>query len=116
MTFSRAISLDELRGLPPRQLAAAVLEIVTISLADRGWLSASSSLTNGELVGQIGQRHSGLAGPFASLVNAIEKVIYGDRLPDDEARQRLLVTAAALIERTRDGPTTASASASGRMR
>ncbi|GMQ96235.1 MAG: hypothetical protein BMS9Abin14_764 [Gammaproteobacteria bacterium] len=106
---SRALSLEELRGLPPRQLAAAVLEIVTLSLADRGWLSASSSFTNGELVRQIGQRHSDLAGSFTSLVKAIENVIYGDRLPDEEARQRLLVTAAELIERSRGGPTTASA-------
>ena len=105
---SRALSLDELRGLPPRQLAAAVMEIVTAALADRGWLSASSSLTNGELVRQIGQRQSSLAGSFTSLVNAIENVIYGDRLPDDEARQRLLVTAAELVERTRGGPTRAS--------
>ena len=102
------MSLDELRGLPPRQLAAAVLEIVTTALADRGWLSASSSLTNGELVRQIGQRHSDLAGSFASLVNAIENVIYGDRLPDDAARQRLVLTAAELIARTRGGSATAS--------
>ena len=105
---SRAMSLDELRGLPPRQLAAAVLEIVTMTFADRGWLSASSSLTNGELVSQVGQRQSGLAGSFTSLVNAIENIIYGDRLPDDEARERLLVTAAELIARTRGGPTTVS--------
>jgi len=105
---SHAMSLDQLRELPPRQLAAAVLEIVTVSLADRGWLSASASLTNGELVRQIGQRQSSLAGSFTSLVNAIENVIYGDRLPDDEVRQRLLVTAAELVERTRGGPTRAS--------
>jgi hypothetical protein len=105
---SRAMSLDELRGLPPRQLAAAVLEIVTTALADRGWLSASSSLTNGELIRQIGRRQSGVAGSFTSLVNAIENIIYGDRVPDDEARQRLVVTAAELIERARGGSTTAS--------
>ena len=105
---SRAMSLDELRGLPPRQLAAAALEIVTKRFADCGWLSSKASLTNGELVRQIGQRQSGLAGSFTSFVNAIETVIYGDRLPDDEARKRLLVTAAELIERTGGGPTTAS--------
>ncbi len=104
---SRAMSLDQLRGLPPRQSAAAVLEIVTTTLADRGWLSASSSLTNGERVKQVGQRRSDLAGSFASLVNAIESVIYGDRLPGDEASQRLVVTASELIARTRGGPTTA---------
>lgn len=105
---SRVMSLNQLRGLPPRQLAAAVLEIVTVTLANRGWLSSNSSLTNGELVRQIGQRQGGLAGSFTSLVNGIEKIIYGDRLPDDEARQRLLVTAGELIERARDGSTAAS--------
>ena len=100
--------LDELRALPPRQLAAAILEIVTRTFADRGWLSSSSSLTNGELVRQIGQRQTALSDPFTGLVNAIEKVIYGDRLPDDEARQRLLASAHALIERAGDGPTPAS--------
>ncbi len=104
---SRALSLDELRGLPPRQLAAAVLEIVIATFADRGWLSSSSSLTNGELGRQIGQRQSGLAGSFTSLVNGIEKIIYGDRLPDDEARQRLIVTAGELIEHARGGSTAA---------
>jgi hypothetical protein len=105
---SRAKSLDELRGLPPRQLAAAILEIVTATLADCGWLSSSSSLTNGELVRQIGQRRSDLAGSFTTLVNRIETIIYGDRLPDDEARQRLLVVAGELIERARGGSTAVS--------
>jgi hypothetical protein len=99
----RAMSLDELRALPPRQSAAAILEIVTRALAERGWLSSNASLTNGELVRQIGQRQTTLGDPFAGLVNAIEKVIYGDRLPDDEARQWLLASAHALIERARGG-------------
>jgi len=105
---SRAKSLYELRGLPPRQLAAAILEIVTATLADRGWLSSGSSLTNGELVRQIGQRQSDLAGSFTSLVNRIENIIYGDRLPNEEARQRLIVSAGELIERARGGSTAVS--------
>ncbi len=95
------MSLDGLRALPPRQLAAAILEMVTGTFAERGWLSSSTSLTNGERVRQVGERQSGLAGPFTGLVNAIDKIIYGDRLPDDEARQRLLASAHELIERTR---------------
>jgi hypothetical protein len=97
----RAMSPDELRALPPRQLAAAILEMVTGSFAERGWLSSSATLTNGELVRQVGERQRGLAGPFSGLVNAIETIIYGDRLPDDEARQRLLASAHDLVERAR---------------
>lgn len=95
----QAMSLDDLSTLPPRRLAAAILEIVTRTFADRGWLSSTSSLTNGELVRQIGQRQAALGRPFTGLVTAIEKVIYGDRLPDDEARQRLLASAHELLER-----------------
>lgn len=102
---SRCVSLGELQSLPARQLAAAVLEIVTTSFADRGWLSASSSLTNGELITQLGQRHSHVAGSFTDLVNGIERVIYGDRLPDDESRQRLVASAHALVELARGGAT-----------
>ena len=103
-----AKSLDALAHLPPRQLAAAILEIVTGTLAERGWVSASSSLTNGELVRQINQRQTGLSAAFTSLVNGTEKVIYGDRLPDDASRQRLLATARKLIARARGASTVAS--------
>ena len=103
-----AKSLDALAHLPPRQLAAAILEIVTGTLAERGWVSASSSLTNGELVRQINQRQTGLSASFTSLVNGTEKVIYGDRLPDDASRQRLLATARKLIARARGASTVAS--------
>lgn len=98
---SRAVSLDELRALPARQMAAAILEIVTAALVDRGWLSSSSSLTNGELVRQLGKQQRGIAGAFTDLVDGIEKVIYGDRLPDDESRQRLITTAREVIELAR---------------
>lgn len=107
----RAASLDELRQLPPRELAAAILEIVTDAFAERGWLSSSSSLTNGELIKQIGQRQSAVVRSFASLVNGIEKIIYGDRPPDDETRQRLIDSAGELIERAhRSSPTAAGQS------
>lgn len=92
-------SLRELRQLPARQMAAAILEAVTAAFAERGWLSFSSSLTNGELVRQIGQRQDAVARPFASLINGIETIIYGDRPPDDETRQRLIDCAGELIER-----------------
>ena len=104
----RARSLDELRALPARQLAAAILEMVTGTFAERGWLSSSASLTNGELVRQVGQRQLGLAGPFTGLVNMIDKILYGDRLPDDESRQRLLVSAHELIEGARAASTAPS--------
>jgi hypothetical protein len=104
---SRAPSLDELGNLPARQLATAVLEIVTAAFAHRGWLSASTSLTNGELIRQLGQQHSSVAGLFTDLVRGIEKVIYGDRLPDDESRQRLVATARELMERARSISTVA---------
>jgi hypothetical protein len=61
-------SLDELRGLPTRQLAAGILEYVTAVFAERGWLSSSTSLTNGELVREVSRRKSSLAGPFIGLV------------------------------------------------
>lgn len=101
---ARGASLDEIRSLPPRQFAAAVLQIVTATFADRGWLSASSSLTNGELVRQLGQRSRGIAGTFSDLVHGIETVIYGDRLPDDESRQRLTENARELVDLARGGP------------
>jgi hypothetical protein len=107
---ARTLTLDELRGLPPRQLAAGILEMVTATLAERGWLSSSSSLTNGELVRQIGQRRGGLAESFAGLVSGIEMILYGDRPPDNDTRQRLLATAKELIESADRGPATASAS------
>jgi hypothetical protein len=105
---TRTLTLDELRGLPPRQLAAGILEVVTATLAERGWLSSSSSLTNGELVRQIGQRRSALAGSFTSLVRNIEKIIYGDRQPDDETREQLVATARELMDSTHHGPAAAS--------
>jgi hypothetical protein len=108
----RATSLEELRGLPPRQMAATVLEIVTAAFAERGWLSSSSSVTNGELARQIGQRKSDLAWPFTRLVTGIEKIIYGDRLPDEETRQRLIDSAGELIESARGG----TSAVSGRTR
>ena len=97
----RLTSLAELRGLPPKQMAATVLEIVTAAFAERGWLSSSASFTNGELARQIGQRKSDLARPFTHLVFEIEKIIYGDRLPDEDARQRLVDSAGELIESAR---------------
>ena len=99
----REMSLEELRGLPPRQMAATVLEIVTAAFAERGWLSSSPSFTNGERARQIGQRKSDLARPFARLVTGIEKIIYGDRLPDEDGRQRLIDSAGELIESARGG-------------
>lgn len=97
----RPKSLDQLRQLPPRELAAAILEIVTAAFAERGWLSSSSSLTNGELVRQIGQRQDSVARSFSSLISGIERIIYGDRSADDETRQRLIDSAGALIEQAR---------------
>ena len=99
----REIPLEELRGLPPRLMAATVLEIVTAAFAERGWLSSSSSFTNGERARQIGQRKSDLARPFTRLVTGIEKIIYGDRLPDEDGRQRLIDSAGELLESARGG-------------
>lgn len=107
----RPKSLDELRHLPARQLAAAMLEVVTTELAERGWLSSGSSRTNGELVRQIGQRQHDLAASFTRLVNGIERIIYGDRSLDDETRQGLIATASELVKRARSAPTATSASA-----
>ena len=106
----RATSLEELRGLPPRQMAATILEIVTAAFAERGWLSSSSSVTNGELARQIGQRKSDLARPFTRLVIGIEKIIYGDRLPDEDTRQRLIDSAGELIESAGGGASAVSGS------
>ena len=103
-----AMSLDDLTALPSRQLAAAILGIVTRTFADRGWLASTSSLTNGELVTQIGRRQTALRDPFSGLVGAIEQVIYGDRDTDDDARQRLLASARALLARADAEPTAAS--------
>jgi hypothetical protein len=108
----RLTSLEGLRGLPPRQMAAAVLEIVTAAFAERGWLSSGASFTNGELASQIGQRKSDLARPFTRLVIGIEKIIYGDRLPDEDTRQRLIDSAGELMESARGG----TSAVSGRTR
>jgi hypothetical protein len=105
---ARTPALDELPGLPPRELAAGILAIVTATLAERGWLSSSESLTNGELVRQVAERRSVLAASFTSLVLAIEKILYGDRPPDDATRQRLVAAATALVEHARSGSAAAS--------
>ena len=94
---ARRLSFDELRDLPARRMAAAVLELVTESFAERGWLSSNSSLTNGERVEQMAERHGELAGRFSDIVRAIEEVVYGDRLPGEEARAWLLASAGELI-------------------
>lgn len=106
----RIPTLDELPGLPPRQLAAGILAIVTATLAERGWLSSSSSLTNGELVRQIGQRRSALVDSFSGLVNGVETILYGDLPADDETRHRLIATARALVEDARRASTAAPVS------
>jgi len=92
-----AVSFEELRNLPARQLAAGILAVVTAAFADRGWISSSSSLTNGERIRQLAQRQGGIAGAFEGLVRGIEKVIYGDRDADAAARQRLLESARELV-------------------
>jgi len=94
---ARAASFEELRDLPARQLAAGILDIVTAAFADRGWMSSSSSLTNGERVRQLAQRQGGIADSFEELVYSIEKVIYGDRDADDEVRRGLLESARQLV-------------------
>ena len=106
----RATSLEELRGLPARQMAATILQIVTAAFAERGWLSSSSSVTNGELARQIGERKRDLARPFMRLVIGIEKIIYGDRLPDEDTRQRLIDSAGELIESAGGGVSAVSGS------
>ena len=100
-------SLDALRGLPPRQLAAGILDFVTTAFVERGWLSSSTSLTNGELVRQVGRRKSSLAGTFTGLVSGVENIIYGDRLPDDAARQQLFDAATELVEGARSAASVA---------
>lgn len=100
---AHARSIDEIRGLPPRELAAAALKIVTEAFAARDWVSPSVSLTNGELVRQVGKRQPGLGNAFGALVNAIETVIYGDRPANDEERNRLLESTARLMERAHHG-------------
>ena len=82
---------------------------MTATLAERGWLSSSSSLTNGELVRQMSGRPSSLAASFTTLVNAVERILYGDLPPDDETRQRLVTAARALVEDARREATAASA-------
>ena len=101
VTRAHEKSIDELRGLPAREMAAAALRIVTDAFVARGWASPSASLTNGELVKEVGQRQRGLSGSFGALVIAIERVIYGDRSASDEERNRLLDSAARLVERAR---------------
>lgn len=102
---ARRASFDDLRGMPPRQLAATILEIVTAAFAERGWLAAGAGLTNGELVRQVRQCQSRLAPRFAGLVNGVETIVYGDRLPDEGARQRLLATARRLVDDARGAAT-----------
>jgi len=100
---ARAVTFDALRGLPPRALAAAIVEIVTAAFAERGWLSRSESLTNGELVRQVQENQSAIGPPFAALLGAIETIVYGDRVPDEESRRRLIASTDALLARTREG-------------
>jgi hypothetical protein len=105
---AHARSIDEIRGLPPRELAAAALKIVTDAFAARDWVSPSVSLTNGELVRQVGKRQPGLSNAFGALVSAIETVIYGDHTANEEERNHLLESTARLMERARQGPRAAT--------
>ncbi len=78
-----------------------MLALVTSDFAERGWLSAGPGRTNGELVRELRQRRQGLAEPFTRLVNAIDSVLYGDRIPDEAAAGGLVVAADALLEGSR---------------
>lgn len=100
------VNLDELPGMAPRQMAASAMTMVTAAFAERGWLSASSSLTNGELSKQVSRHKSDLLAVFNGLVAGVEKILYGDRLPDEEARRRLLDAAKTLVEAAHAGDPT----------
>jgi len=108
---ARVRSLDELRDLPPRELAAAMLVIVGDALVERGWLSAGSSRTNGELARELSARSSDVAGPFTHLVSGVDNILYGDRRPDDATRQRLIAISRDIVERARGTAPAASAGA-----
>lgn len=97
-------SFHELPHLPPRRLATAALELVTAAFVERGWLSSSSSLTNGELVEQVALRRGDLAERFSEIVNAMEQVIYGDQLPDEKMRQWLVTSVGELVTLASGGP------------
>jgi hypothetical protein len=104
---AHAMSIDDLGELPSREMAAAVLRIVTETFVDRGWLSPNPSLTNGECVKEIGQRQREFSGPFGDLVNTVETIIYGGRSADEDGRQRLRLSASRMIERIRGEAKTA---------
>jgi hypothetical protein len=97
----RPRSLQELGGLPPKQLAAAALAVVVDALAERDWVTADSSFTNGELVGQLSRRHAVLTEPFARLVRGVERIVYGDRAPESTERSELLGNADAILTQAR---------------
>lgn len=94
---ARVVRFEELPGLPSRALAAAAAEMVTAAFAERGWLSRSASLTNGELIGQVRERRRAAARPFEDLLDAVESIVYGDRDLDDESRRRLVADAGTLL-------------------
>lgn len=98
---ARALSFAELRGLPPRALAGAILEMVTAAFAERGWLARSASLTSGELLRQVERRESAMVSPFSALLRSLETIVYGDREPDEEGRRQLIAAAGALLAHAR---------------
>ena len=105
---SRALGFDELRGLPARALAAAIVEMVTAVFAERGWLSRDRSLTNGELLREVQARASAIVQPFSALLGSVESIVYGDRPADEQARRRLIASAETLLEQSRRLPASPS--------
>lgn len=105
---ARALGFDELRDLPARPLAAAIVEMVTAAFAERGWLSRDRSLTNGELLREVQARASAVVQPFSALLGSVESIVYGDRPADEQSRRRLIASAEALLEQSRRLPTASS--------
>jgi len=104
-------TFDELRSLPPRARAGALLTLVVAGLCERGWLSAGPSDTNGELLAQLRRRHASMTAAFGSLVRSVESVVYGDRELDPGEQDHMLATARDILEESARTTPTAGLSA-----
>jgi len=51
----------------------------------------------------VSRHKNDLLAVFTGLVTGVEKILYGDRLPDDESRRRLLDAAKTLVEAAHAG-------------
>ena len=92
----QSLTLDELAGLPLHRKLPALLGWLIAYLMDRGDLPANHSLTNRELLRVLRKQGSTDSAYFSDLVSESERVVYGNRAPDQDQVDRLVAVARSM--------------------